>query len=314
MRWAALVVAAGRGTRFGGPKQLIELAGAPMLLWSMRTLAQMPEVAELVVVTETEWIETVESLARMAAAGKPYAVVDGGETRQASVRNGLHALSPECEAVLVHDGARPLVRAADVRDAMAVVREGRAALLGVPVVDTIKVVDRSKRTVMRTLDREDLWAAQTPQLATVRDMRRAHLEATRSPLHATDDATLLERIGVDVEIVPGSPDNFKVTVFEDVGRAEYALRDRLQHAPGEEEVLIVEMFVDAALVDAACGEIAARGGTIDGIERDLPGGAAIRAYMTSRQYPGFVDRFESVAGGTSAVTARFSHYAARAAN
>jgi len=311
MKWSALIVAAGGGSRFGRPKQLVELAGAPMLSWSLRTLAAMDEISSIVIVAEPDCIEQIAALGAQMAAGKPLRVVAGGKTRQASVRAGLEALPESAEAVLVHDGARPLVRAVDVRNAMELVREGHAALLGIPVVDTIKVVDSAKQTVLRTLDRDQLWAAQTPQLATVREMRRAHADAARAGAEGTDDAALLERAGLDVHVVPGSPENFKITVPEDLVHAERLLRDRVDHLPGEEEVLLVEVFTDPNLVEAVCREIEARGGTIDGIDRDLPNGVAIRAYVKSAAFRDFGARFEAVARGEMTFTTRFSHFAGR---
>lgn len=224
MKWSAVVVAAGRGTRFGRPKQLIDIAGKPMLSWSLHTFAAMPEVASIVIVTETEWLEQVRSVAETAASSKLSAVVRGGATRQASTYEGLVA-GLAAEGVFVHDGARPFVTPEEVRRGMEPVREGHASLLAVPVVDTIKVVNES-RIVTRTLDRNVLWAAQTPQFATASDMMRAHEAGRRDGIDATDDAMLLERIGVSVHVVPGSPENFKVTLAEDHARAEQAMRAR----------------------------------------------------------------------------------------
>ncbi len=224
--WGAVVVAAGRGTRFGRAKQLLPLAGLPLAAWSIRTFGQMPEIAVVVVVTESEWIEAMQGVVSQIESPAQLQVVQGGATRQQSAYNGLRALPDRCEAVLVHDGARPLVRAEDVRAGMREVREGRGAVLAVPVVDTIKVVDPQTMAVSKTLDRGTLWAAQTPQLALVRDLRRAHDEAERAGVDATDDAALLERIGVEVIAVPGSSENFKVTLPEDLARAETLLRER----------------------------------------------------------------------------------------
>jgi 2-C-methyl-D-erythritol 4-phosphate cytidylyltransferase len=218
--WNAIIVAAGRGTRFGRPKQLIDIAGAPMLSWSVRTFQALREISKIVVVTEAEWLHDVADVA------KGCAVVPGGPTRQASVYEGLSALSSDCDAVLVHDGARPLVTIEDVRRGMALVRDGHGSLLGIPVVDTIKVAGTEK-VVTQTLDRSVLWAAQTPQFATAADMRRAHEAGIRDCIDATDDAMLLERIGVAVHMVHGSPENFKVTLPEDRERAEHAMRARL---------------------------------------------------------------------------------------
>lgn len=227
MRWAAIVVAAGRGTRFGKPKQLIEIAGKPMLAWSLKTFAAMPEVSDIIVATEAEWLDEVAAVAGEAAGTKCASVVRGGATRQASTYEALRAVPQRCESVFVHDGARPLVAAADVRRGMEPVRAGHGSLLAVPVVDTIKAVDAGNTTVSATLDRSVLWAAQTPQFATLDDMLRAHEAGITDGADATDDAMLLERIGIAVHIVPGSPENFKVTLPEDRVRAEHAMRARL---------------------------------------------------------------------------------------
>lgn len=224
MSWGVVVVAAGRGTRFGGPKQLVALAGRPMLGWSLETFAGMPEIEHVAVVTEAAWLEDVERIARAALGARLDAVVCGGATRQESVRHGLEALAPECAKVLVHDGARPLVRASDVRAGMREVRPGRGAVLGAPVVDTIKVVDPKTMLVERTLERTRLWGAQTPQFATREDLTRAHEHALLEEIATTDDVALLEAIGIEVVVIPASADNFKVTHPSDVARAEALLR------------------------------------------------------------------------------------------
>jgi 2-C-methyl-D-erythritol 4-phosphate cytidylyltransferase len=224
--WAAVIVAAGHGTRLGRPKQLIEIAGLPMAGWSIQTFGSMPEIDEIVVVTEPEWFAPMHALAARLVPGHEVRLVAGGETRQGSVHNGLRALRNGA-AVLVHDGARPLVRAGDVRAAMQEVRSGRGALLAAPVVDTMKVVDPRTSLVTKTLDRGVLWAAQTPQFALLEDLLRAHEIARNDAFEATDDAALLERIGIEMIVVPSTTENFKVTLPEDVARAEASLRERV---------------------------------------------------------------------------------------
>jgi 2-C-methyl-D-erythritol 4-phosphate cytidylyltransferase len=227
MIWGAVIVAAGRGTRFGKPKQLVPLAGLPMAGWSIRAFDAMDEIAEIVVVTEPEWIGAMGELAATIARGN-VRVVAGGASRQESVYNGVVALSPACEGVLVHDGARPLVRADEVRAAMREVGPGRAAVLAVPVVDTIKIVDPGTRVVRQTLERSELWSAQTPQLSLRSRLLDAHERARRSGLEATDDVALIEAVGDDVVVVPASPENFKITYPSDVLRAEAILHERLE--------------------------------------------------------------------------------------
>ncbi|MGB8909552.1 MAG: 2-C-methyl-D-erythritol 4-phosphate cytidylyltransferase [Candidatus Cybelea sp.] len=233
MRWAAVIVAAGRGTRMHGPKQLINLAGLPMVGWSIKLFATMPEIAELVVATEPESLEPIRSLLTELAPESAARVVRGGAIRQQSVYEGLRAVSPEAQGVLVHDGARPLVSVADVRAGMCEVRAGRAALLAAPVVDTIKTVAPQSLRVGTTLDRRTLWAAQTPQFALTAELRAAHERALREGVEATDDAALLERIGIEVVVVPSTGENFKVTHPADVARAQAILRARCHPEPVE---------------------------------------------------------------------------------
>ncbi|MGP6156950.1 MAG: 2-C-methyl-D-erythritol 4-phosphate cytidylyltransferase [Vulcanimicrobiaceae bacterium] len=228
LRFAAIVVAAGRGERFGQPKQFIEVAGRPLVVWSIALFGSLPELEELVVATEGEHVEAMRQLAAAFAPRLTTSVVAGGATRQESVRNALAAVPGRCDAVLIHDGARPLVQAADVRAGMAAVRPGAGALLAVPVVDTIKVVHRPGHAVARTLERAELWAAQTPQFGTLADMRWAHDAAKREGVEATDDAMLLERAGIEVSVIPTSGENLKVTLRGDRELVEAILRERSQ--------------------------------------------------------------------------------------
>lgn len=230
MKFAAVIVAAGRGVRFGRPKQLVEVAGRPLVAWSMSVFGGMPEIDDLIIATEAEHLATMETLANTYASRLRTVVVRGGATRRESVRNALDAVPATCDALFVHDGARPLILAADVRAGMAATAPGIGALLAAPVVDTIKVVERGGTRVRATLDRSELWAAQTPQFGTLADMRRAHAAAPDA-LEATDDAMLLERSGCEVVVVRTSSENFKVTVRGDRDLAEAILRERTSIAP-----------------------------------------------------------------------------------
>jgi 2-C-methyl-D-erythritol 4-phosphate cytidylyltransferase len=312
MIWGAVIVAAGRGTRFGQPKQLIDLGGKPLVAWSVETLAAMPEIVALVVVTEAEFIDRMERAVAPFARGLRPQIVSGGPTRQDSVRLGIAALPEHCAGILVHDGARPLVRAHEIRAGMRVVRPGAASLLAAPVVDTIKVVD-AQRVVTRTLDRATLWAAQTPQFAAARDLRRVHAEALRWGWPtATDDAALLERGGVAVSVVRAAAENFKVTLPGDLARAEAVLRERGPLPLNETEVLLVECFVPAAAVDAVLTELESRTARIDGLDRDLPTAVAIRAYVGREELRGFGVRLHALAGEDALFTTHLSHLASHA--
>jgi 2-C-methyl-D-erythritol 4-phosphate cytidylyltransferase len=311
MIWGAVIVAAGRGTRFGRPKQLVELGGEPMLAWSIDTFAAMPEISDIVIVTETEFIERIETLAVPRVRSASVAVVAGGADRQASAAAGIAHLPEHCAGIFVHDGARPLVRGFEVRAGMRAVRPGVAALLAAPVVDTIKIVDE-RRQVTRTLDRASLWAAQTPQLATARDFRRAHADAVRHGWpRATDDAALLERAGLDVVVVEASPENIKVTHAADLARAEAIVRERAPITHDDEDVFLVECFVDATAVDAVMDELERRDARIDGVDRELPTAVAIRAYANAASLRGFGRRLHALAGEDALFTTHLSHVAPR---
>ena len=230
-KFCGIIVAAGRGARFGRPKQLVEVAGRPLVAWSIAAFGAIREIDDLVIATEPEHVEGMQRLASTWAQRLSTRVIAGGATRQASVRAALAAVPAHCAAVFVHDGARPLVQVEDVRGGMELVEDGVASLLATPVVDTVKVVAQGGRAVERTLDRSELWAAQTPQFATLADLRRAHEAAERDGVEATDDAALLERIGVLVLVVPASGENFKVTLRGDRDLAETILRERSSLVP-----------------------------------------------------------------------------------
>jgi 2-C-methyl-D-erythritol 4-phosphate cytidylyltransferase len=306
MIWGAIIVAAGRGTRFGRPKQLVELGGKPLVAWSIDVFAGMPEIVDIVVVTEPEYMDAMEAVARPRAGALGLSIVRGGESRERSVRAGLAVLPEHCAGVLVHDGARPLVRAQDVRAGMRIVRPGTASLLATPAVDTMKIVDLEHK-VTRTLERASLWAAQTPQFAAAKDLQRAHAEAERHQWPAsTDDAALLERAGVDVFVVESDPDNFKITIPGDIARAETILRERAALPPQTDESLVVECFVESRAVDNVLAELEARHARIDTIDRDLPAAVAIRAHVNAENLRGFGRRLHALAGEDAIFTSHMS--------
>jgi 2-C-methyl-D-erythritol 4-phosphate cytidylyltransferase len=311
MIWGAVIVAAGRGSRFGRPKQMVELGGKPMLAWSLEVFSSMPEISDIVIVTEREFIEEVQELALTRVRSASLFVVAGGVDRQASAANGIAVLPEHCAGIFVHDGARPLVQASSVRAGMRAVRPGVAALLAAPVVDTIKIVD-DRLKVTRTLDRATLWSAQTPQFATARDMRHAHTEPIRHDWpRATDDAALLERSGIDVVVVEAPLDNFKVTHPADLVRAETILHERAPTVVEDEDVFLIECFVDKRAVDAVLTALEARQARVDGVDRDLPNAVAIRAYAGTEALRGFGRELHALAGEDAMFTTHLSHVVPR---
>ncbi len=220
---AVVIAAAGEGRRLGSrrPKALVPLAGLPLFLHSLRAFARLPFVREIALVLPAACVDRVRrSHGRELARLKVTAVVAGGARRQDSVLAGLRATGSPL--LLVHDAARPLVTAADIRRVVRAAARHGAAVLAAPAVDTVKIVN-GRRRVVETPDRARVWLAQTPQ-----GFRRAVLETAyrrNGRRDATDDVQLVERTGGQVVVVPATSPNFKVTTPEDLARAAKALAE-----------------------------------------------------------------------------------------
>ncbi len=224
-RTAVLVPAAGRGERLGpgAPKALRTLGGVPMLVHAVRALAGSRVVDLVVVAAPEDSLDSVAAMLDEQGLGADVSVVAGGDTRQDSVARALLTLPSDVDIVLVHDAARPLVPEQVVTSVVAAVAAGHPAVIPVlPVVDTIKEVDASA-IVVRTVDREVLRAVQTPQGFQRAVLQQAHAE---SDLGTTDDAGLVEALGVPVFCVAGHEEAFKVTRPIDVVMAEAILARR----------------------------------------------------------------------------------------
>ncbi len=215
------MVAAGRGTRVGGaPKQYRPIAGVPLVLRALRPFAAHPDVVQVVLVLPPADASAPPAfLAELRDEG--LVVVAGGEERSDSVAAGLAALRQECTVVLVHDGARPFVDRAVIDGVIRHARAGEGAIAAVPLGDTVKEADAGEPSrVARTVPRERLWRAQTPQGFPRELLVRAHARAARNGTASTDDASLVEACGGIVRLVTDSPRNLKITTAEDFALAE----------------------------------------------------------------------------------------------
>lgn len=218
----SVVPAAGRGMRLGLnlPKALIPIAGKPMIVWAVAALEQTPIVDAIVIVAPSEFIGEFEHLRSENKWRKVVAIVAGGNDRQQSVWNGLQAMPSETEWVIVHDAARPLVKPSLIVSVWEAAQEiGTAAIAALPCSDTVK------RTldgilIAETLDREQIWLAQTPQVFAADLLKEAHEQALKDGCSATDDAMLVERLGVPIRLVLGDPTNIKITHPVDLALAE----------------------------------------------------------------------------------------------
>lgn len=222
MKTVAVLLAAGNGTRFGADKTQIDLAGRPVWRWSYDVFATHPNIEEIVVVAGSGNLPILR-----AELGPSAVIVPGGATRQASARIGVEKAREFGDAVLIHDAARPFVSHAVLDRVMAEVAEGRAAAPGVPVADTVKRVRSG--AVTETLDRSELVAVQTPQGARIADLLQAY--ATIGGKETTDDLSVLEAAGSPTTIVEGETRNFKVTLPEDLLRAQ-AIAGRTESRTG----------------------------------------------------------------------------------
>ncbi|MER8006090.1 2-C-methyl-D-erythritol 4-phosphate cytidylyltransferase [Streptomyces sp. NPDC094149] len=231
-RTAAVIPAAGRGVRLGpgAPKALRALGGTPMLVHAVRAMAASRAVSLVVVVAPPDGAPEVKSLldAHALPERTDFLVVPGGDSRQESVRLGLDALPPHYDIVLVHDAARPLVPVDTVDAVIEAVRAGAPAVVpALPLADTVKEVGPADpgepEPVVATPSRARLRAVQTPQGFDRATLVRAHEEVTED---VTDDASMVERLGLRVVVVPGHEEAFKVTRPLDLVLAEAVLARR----------------------------------------------------------------------------------------
>jgi 2-C-methyl-D-erythritol 4-phosphate cytidylyltransferase len=217
----AIIAAAGVGRRFGeGDKLFAPLAGRPLVAHTLMAFEVCRAVDTVVLVLAEENLERGRGLVASAGFDKVTAICRGGPRRQDSVRLGLEAL-PECRWVVVHDGARPLVTATLIEAGLTAAAETGAAIAAVPLADTLKEAGEDG-LIRRTLDRRNLWCAQTPQVFERELLREAHRLAQGE---ATDDAALVEALGRRVKVFVGSARNLKVTTAADLALAQALLAE-----------------------------------------------------------------------------------------
>ena len=232
MKVSAIIPAAGQGSRMAlpVPKQFLHLCDRPMISYSLEAFELIEPLTEVFIAVpsgqeERCWKEWVEPF----NFKKAIRIIAGGVSRQDSVYAGLKAVSSETEIVVVHDGVRPLVTAGLIQETLdAAVKHG-AAVVALRLKDTIKNV-RSDGTIKETVDRNSLWSAQTPQIFSYKLLLEAYEHAYRDGVTGTDEASLLERIGIPIHVITGSWENIKVTEQSDLMLAEFIMKSRqLRH-------------------------------------------------------------------------------------
>jgi 2-C-methyl-D-erythritol 4-phosphate cytidylyltransferase len=209
------------------PKQYLRLAGVPILCRTIDLFERLRTVREIVLVVPKQYVAKTRELVSKCGFLKVKQVVPGGKRRQDSVWKGLERIDRAIDVVLVHDAVRPLVREATVRGVIREAHTARAAVVGIPVKDTIKIEGR-RGFFTSTLHRDTLWAVQTPQGFHRQLLLNAHEAARQARYLGTDDASLVERLGVPVRIVKGDDWNLKITTQNDLLLARWLLKRRLR--------------------------------------------------------------------------------------
>lgn len=228
MNISAIIVAGGSGLRMQSAirKQYLEIGGRAILGHTLSVFVNCSLISDICLVIPIEDHDyCMEHVVKPLHSSKPIRLVEGGAERQQSVYNGLKSLDlmPD-DLVVIHDGVRPFVTEDLIRACVDSARDGGAAILGVPVSDTLKE-EASDGTIRKTLDRKKIWAAQTPQVFSYGLIRTAHEAAIQNQRAATDDSSLVESLGYTVKLVQGSRVNLKVTSPEDLSLARSLVKD-----------------------------------------------------------------------------------------
>jgi len=230
MKVGAIIAAAGFGRRMKAdrPKQLLALNGIPIIIHTIRKFDISRVIDYIIVTAPRESVIEVSELVKSAEFQKPVIVVQGGERRQDSIASGLNHLQPGTDIVAVHDGVRPFVSTDDIENAVLQAERTGAAVLAVPIVDTVKQVE--KDVIDSTLTREHLVLAQTPQVFRTEILKQAFDRATKDEYYGTDESSLVERLGHPVAIVRGSERNIKITRPSDLSLARAFLEEERAEA------------------------------------------------------------------------------------
>ena len=226
METVAIVVAAGKGTRFGGetPKPLVELGGIPLMVHCLRTLNQSRWIDNIVLVTSQELITTCEKeIIPKYSLNRIDQVIEGGKERQNSVMAGLKSLNKPPQYVLIQDAARPFLTDSMIEQTLVAAKEHGGAVIATKVIDTIKETD-DNLIVQKTIPRDNLWSVQTPQVFNYSILIAAYQWAFDNHMKVTDDAGMVEQYEKPVKLVPGPIDNIKITTQEDLKLAELILK------------------------------------------------------------------------------------------
>ncbi len=224
MKTVAVIPAAGFGLRMGGkgPKQYMALAGRPIIAITLEKFNSCSLIDSIILVVPADSMDFCrKEIVEACNLHKVHNIVAGGARRQDSVRNGIESLNSDFDFVVIHDGVRPFVPSDLIEEAVRAMEKDRAVITAVPAKDTIKKVN-DHGLVVKTYERSLLWQVQTPQVFRFEDIKKAHERAeTEGWNDITDDALLLEKMGIPVSVIMGSENNIKITTPHDMKLAEF---------------------------------------------------------------------------------------------
>lgn len=222
---AAIIAGGGRGERFSSKfkKQFFKVKGKPLFAHSIHPFQRCKRITEIILVVPKEDLKEAARMIKAFGLSKVTSVVRGGQKRQDSVYNGLKSLKTKPKYVLVHDAVRPFVKISEIEKALGEVRRCKALIFATPAKNTIKTVSGKK--VSRTIMREKLWEAHTPQIFDFGLLMRAYKKAYREGFYGTDDAELTERLGAKVQVFPCAAENIKITNPADRKFLEAIMKD-----------------------------------------------------------------------------------------
>jgi len=207
------------------PKQFLKIGGYSVLYHTVSRFLNIPEIIEIIIVGHPEYLNSREMQNSIPAAEIPIHVLAGGAHRQESVYNGLQKVSDEADIVCIHDGVRPLIQTGLIRKSIEFCNEYDGAVIAVPAVDTLKKVEVDGQTVIQTLDRSNVWQAQTPQTFRKSIIENAYRHIRKHEIQGTDDAQLVENLGFRIAVIKGSTMNLKITTPEDLQIATFFLEE-----------------------------------------------------------------------------------------
>ncbi|HEY0369834.1 MAG TPA: 2-C-methyl-D-erythritol 4-phosphate cytidylyltransferase [Chthoniobacterales bacterium] len=222
---SAIIVAGGSSRRMGFDKTFAILAGKPVIAHTLAAFEATESVAEIIVVGREERLRDLNEIVEIEGCDKVQHVIAGGTRRQDSVANGLNSLGKKARFVAVQDAARPLVRPADIERVFDAVQRQGAAALAAPVRDTLKRAD-ADHFVIGGIEREDLFAMETPQIFARDLLRRAYELVAKNNVVITDEVSAVEQLKHKVLLVPNDQPNFKITYPADLALAEFVLKQR----------------------------------------------------------------------------------------